>query len=201
MSDWITSNQYLSLADMQHNADLFYEKMSGYGFSVNAIAGMLGNIQTESSVNPGIWQSLKPFKGGYGLVQWTPYTKYSDWAGSGWENNGDKECERIAFEFDNGIQYYPTSAYPITAYEFKTSDMSPEYLATAFLYNYERPANLNQPNRRKQAAYWYEYLEGKPSPPDPAPPDPPEPTGATFPFWMLFRFGTMFNKWGTKSTH
>lgn len=164
MSDWITGNRYLSMTEMEHNAMLFFEIMSGYGFSLNAIAAMLGNIQTESSVNPGIWQDLKPFKLGYGLVQWTPYTNYSDWAGSGWEDNGDKECERIAYEFSHGLQYFPTKSYPLSASSFKTSDKSPAYLATAFLYNYERPANKNQPKRRTQAEYWFKFLSGKEPP-------------------------------------
>lgn len=184
---WITGNRFLSMTEMQNNAKEFYSIMGSAGFTLNAISGMLGNIQTESTVNPGIWQDLKPYKLGYGLVQWTPYTNYSDWAGAGWEDNGDKECERIIFEFDNGLQYYPTSQYPLSASEFRNSTQSPEYLATAFLYNYERPANKNQPKRRKQAAYWYEFLSGSP-PPDPPDPDPPEPPGVDFPVWLLFRF-------------
>lgn len=152
------------MSEMQHNAELFRKEMEGYGFSINAISGMLGNIQTESSVNPGIWQDLKPYKNGYGLVQWTPYTKYSEWAGSGWEGNGDKECERINWEFENGVQYYKTTKYPLTASDFKTSEQSPGYLAYAFLYNYERPLNKNQPKRRTQAEYWYKYLTGQEPP-------------------------------------
>lgn len=161
MSDWISGNRYLTLSEMRHNAEIFRAKMEGYGFSINAICGMLGNIQTESQVNPGIWQSLKPFKGGYGLVQWTPYTNYSEWAGEGWENNGDKECERIKYEFEHGLQYYATKSYPMSASEFMKSDKAPAYLAYAFLYNYERPLNKNQPKRRIQAEEWYEYLTGK----------------------------------------
>lgn len=203
MSDWITGNRYLSQSEMENNATLFYEKMSSYGFSLNAIAGMLGNIQTESSVNPGIWQDLKPFKGGYGLVQWTPYDKYSDWAGSDWQNNGDKECERINYEFNNGIQYAPTSSYPMSASEFKTSDKAPSYLAYVFLYNYERPSNKNQPKRRRQADAWYEFLSGQTPPePDPDDPDvPPEPPQPDINYWMWFRFGTRFNKWGVIGGH
>lgn len=165
---WISSNEYLNQSQMENNARLFADEMESYGFSINAIAGMLGNIQTESSINPGIWQDLKPFKLGYGLVQWTPYTKYSEWAGADWQNNGPKECERIAYEFDEGIQYYQTSQYPISAKAFKTSDQPPGYLAMAFLYNYERPSNKNQPKRRTQAEAWYKFLTGD----DPPPPDP-----------------------------
>lgn len=172
---WISGNRSLTQAEMENNANIFYNVMSGYGFSLNAIAGMLGNIQAESRVNPGAWESYKPFSGGYGLVQWTPYTNYADWAGSGWEDNGDKECERINYEFANGLQYYPTSSYPMSASEFKTSEQSPGYLAYAFMYNYERPKNKNQPLRKKYANNWYTFLSGQPvpTPPDPDPPEPP----------------------------
>lgn len=171
------------MSDMQKNALSVYAELSGYGFSLNAIAGILGNMQTESTINPGIWQNLTVGTGGYGLTQWTPYTKYSNWAGSGWENNGDKECERINYEFEHqGIQYIPTSKYPLSAAEFKTSDLSPQYLAYAFLYNYERPTNKNQPKRRTQADYWYTFLSGE---------EPPsgedDPEEELFPVWLLFK--------------
>ena len=161
--DWITGNRYLSKSEQEHNASIFYEIMSGYGFSVNAIAAMLGNIQTESTVNPGIWQSLRPESsggGGYGLVQWTPWTNYSDWAGAGWEDNGDRECERIYYEFTHGLQYYSTAAYPMSASQFMKSDASPAYLAYVFMNNYERPENRRQPVRQKQADNWYTFLTG-----------------------------------------
>ena len=79
---WITGNRFLSLAEMQINAELFQGWALAAGWSVHAICAMLGNIQSESTINPGIWESLSPYSGGYGLVQWTPYTKYSNWAGS-----------------------------------------------------------------------------------------------------------------------
>ena len=70
---------------MQNNAVLLWSYFKAQGWTLNAVAAMLGNMQSESTINPGIWEGLDPFVGGYGLVQWTPYTKYSDWAGSGWE--------------------------------------------------------------------------------------------------------------------
>ena len=40
-------------------------------------------MQSESSINPGRWESDRvggnPDAHGYGLVQWTPYTKYTNW--------------------------------------------------------------------------------------------------------------------------
>lgn len=158
-TSWVSGNYYLSQSEMENNAQMFYYRMTAYGFSLNAIAGMLGNIQTESGINPGIWESLDPYVGGYGLVQWTPYTNYSNWAGSGWEDNGDKECERINYEFANGLQYYPTASYPLTAQQFKVSTDTPENLAEIFIYNYERPASYSSvPTRRSQARTWYNYL-------------------------------------------
>ena len=158
-TSWVSGNNYISQADMENNAQMFYARMTAHGFSLNAIAGMLGNIQTESGINPGIWEDLDPFEGGYGLVQWTPYTKYSEWAGSGWQDNGDKQCERINYEFSNDIQYYPTESYPLTAQQFKVSNDSPENLAETFVHNYERPASYaSVPQRRSQARSWYNYL-------------------------------------------
>lgn len=157
---WVAGNRYLTQAEMENNAQMFYLRMTAYGFSLNAIAGMLGNIQTESGINPGIWESLDPFEGGYGLVQWTPYSNYSNWAGAGWENNGDKQCERINYEFANGLQYYPTGSHPLTAGQFKVSNASAADLAETFLYNYERPADpsASVAARRSQGTAWYQYL-------------------------------------------
>lgn len=159
MNDWVTGNRFLGSDDMKHNGILVYKELSKYGFSVNAIAGILGNLEAESTINPGIWEGLQPYIGGYGLVQWTPYEKYSDWAGENWQNNGDKECERIAYEFENGIQYYATDTYAVSAHSFRISSDMPEYLAGAFMHNYERPASYaTEPYRKERARWWYDLL-------------------------------------------
>ena len=79
MNDWIAGNRYLNTAEMQNNARVFRGRGLSIGWSSNAIFAMLGNIQAESGINPGIWENLTPYAGGYGLTQWTPYTKYSEW--------------------------------------------------------------------------------------------------------------------------
>jgi hypothetical protein len=112
MSSWISGNFWLTQEEMQNNAVLLWSYFKAQGWTLNAVAAMLGNMQSESTINPGIWEGLDPFVGGYGLVQWTPYTKYSDWAGSGWEDNGPKECGRIVWELENGVQWYPTENTP-----------------------------------------------------------------------------------------
>lgn len=161
--DPISANRYLSLEEMQTNATYIYWYLSSRGWTLNAIAGMLGNFQTESTINPGIWQNLAVNVGpAFGLVQWDPYTKYTNWC----EENGldpaamDSALKRIEWELANGEQYYPTSGYPETFAEFKTSTKDPYYLGMAFLLNYERPADQNQPARGEQAEYWYTYLSG-----------------------------------------
>lgn len=171
---WITGNRYLSLTEMQNNANIMYAFFTEKGWTVNAISAMFGNMQTESTLNPGIWENLEPFVGGYGLVQWTPYTHYSEWAGDGWQDNGQKEMERIIYELENHLQWISTSLYPMTFREFSQSDKPPAYLAQAFLYNYERPTVKPQPARSKQAEYWYEYLVG-------------HPPAKQIPIWLLFK--------------
>lgn len=177
MGEFITGNRYLSQSEMETNARYIYNYLGSRGWSVNSIAGMLGNMQTESSINPGIWESLNAGGGpGYGLVQWTPYTKYTDWcANKGIDpSHMDSALQRIEYELETGIQYYPTTNYPETFAQFKTSTKSPYYLGMAFLANYERPQNPTQPARGVQAEAWYEFLTGEPAPVDPSEPVKPD---------------------------
>lgn len=173
MAEFITGNRFLTQAEMEINARYIYNYLGTRGWSINAIAGMLGNMQTESSINPGIWEGLDTGVGpGYGLVQWTPFDKYTDWcAGRGLDpSHMDSALQRIEYELENGLQYYPTDSYPETFSQFKTSTKSPYYLAMAFLANYERPADPVQPNRGTQAEAWYTFLTGEPAPSDPSQP-------------------------------
>lgn len=164
----ITGNRYLTQAEMENNAWYIWNYLGANGWSMNAVAGMLGNMQTESTINPGIWESLKSgnTSGGFGLVQWTPATKLISWANSMHLDyqDIDTQLERIEYELANGIQYYPTSSYPETFAEFKVSTKDPYYLGMAFLANYERPAVANQPKRGQQAQAWYEFLSALPAP-------------------------------------
>lgn len=163
---WISNNEYLNNSQMQNNAFLIYQYFKKQGWTINAIAGMLGNIEKESTINPGIWQGLNEgnTSGGYGLVQWTPATKITQWLSeNGYstddgDSNGNGQCERIIYEMENGIQWISTEEYPLSFKEFSQSKMPSSYLALAFLYNYERPADLNQPERGVNAGKWFTYL-------------------------------------------
>lgn len=172
---WITGNRYLTMAEMQNNASLVYGYFKAKGWTLNAISGMLGNMQSESNINPGLWESFQSgnMQVGYGLVQWTPASNYIDWAGNNYQD-GYRQCDRIKYELDNNLQWITKPAYPMNFKEFSQSTESPSYLAMVFLANYERPLDPNQPIRGEQANYWYQFLSGT-TPPDPDP--DPQPVG------------------------
>ena len=159
---------------MQNNAKIIKAYLVGKGWSLNAIAGMLGNMQSESTINPGIWQSLTEGSGGgggFGLVQWTPWTNFTNWAdenGYSWDDGNAqlKWIDEVTIPFG---QWIKTSAYDISFTEFKTSTESPEYLASAFLKNFERAGVEVEEQRRSQARTWYTYITSTPDVPVPGP--------------------------------
>lgn len=146
------------------NAKYIYDFFLSKNWTPQAICGMLGNMQTESYLYADIWEGgNKPGTGkgpGYGLVQWTPANKLIDWC----KENGldykdiDSQCKRIQYEMTSGIQFYPSKAYSMTNVEFMNSTQPAYTLGLVFLSNYERPRNPRQPNRGRQAAYWYNNL-------------------------------------------
>ena len=162
---WISANRYLTTAEMKNNVDRIESYLANRGWSYNAIAGLLGNMQSESTINPGIWQSLieNNMSGGFGLVQWTPATNFTNWAdsnGYSW-TDGDAQLKWIDEVTTSFGQWIPTNDYPMTFEEFKTSGQSPEYLASAFLKNFERAGVEVEAQRRAQASEWYVYITGE----------------------------------------
>ena len=187
MNNWIVKESAaLSLLEMQNNAKIIRTiLMTDGGWSLNAVCGALGNIEAESTINPGRWENdiVNNYSAGFGLTQWTPATKLRNWISARFGNddftNGDYQVARIMEELTPpGLdQYYPTSAYPDTMEEFKYSDKTPEYLAKAFLFNYERPIDTSQAvqnYRATRARYWYDYLLTTPQ--------------LQLPIWLLFEF-------------
>lgn len=180
----VSANKFLGAADQKENAQYIMDYLLKKGWTKNAIAGMLGNMQTESTINPGIWQSLRVnnMSGGFGLVQWTPATKYIDWAkGKGLDyKKMDTNLLRILYEVEKNIQWINKS---MTFKEFTKSKKSPYDLGMLFLKHYERPAEPNQPKRGAQAEYWFNALKGSEPIPKPIPkPDPiPNPVPPVLP--------------------
>lgn len=60
----------------------------------------------------------------------------------------DNNLSRIIYEVQNNLQWIPTSQYNYSFSDFTHSTDTPYNLAMAFIVNYERPADPNQPSRR-----------------------------------------------------
>ena len=157
------SSNYLTYNQMKINAVYIYKALKDKGWTLNAVAGMLGNMQRESTLNPGIWQNndVGNTNVGYGLVQWTPATKYINWLLPGSDaSTMDNNISRILFELENNLQWISTQEYPMSFEEFTKSTQRPEDLASVFLYNYERAGVSAENERRENALKWYFYLIG-----------------------------------------
>lgn len=160
--DWIYGNRYLNDAEMANNAYIVFIELTARGWTLNAIAGLLGNMESESTINPAIWESLNEGNtaGGYGLVQWTPSTNYTSWANSKGYNikDGNKQLQWIDEETVKEGQWIATNEYPLPFSDFKTSYAEPEYLASAFLKNFERAGVEVENERKQQARKWFNVL-------------------------------------------
>ena len=189
------------------NANLISGTLNARGWTVNAVSGLLGNMGAESGYNPWRWQSDdigvstgSPWTNkGYGFVQFTPGGKYIDseaakvMSGYG-PNFSDKPglasdgYAQMLF-VDQYADYYSTTSYPLSYAEFKASTESPAYLARAWLYNYERPADpgATEQARAENAEYWYQILSGEEPPPDPGPGPGPPGRRRKMPIWMMCR--------------
>lgn len=162
MSDFITGNRYLEQNEMLNNAQLIGNYLIGKGWSKNAICGVLGNMQYESTMNPTLWESFQvgDTSVGFGLVQWTPASKIINWCTENGKdyNNPYDQLDRLIWEVTNGDQWIATTTYNISFSDFIKSNDSPYNLAMTFINNYERPLNPNQPERGKAAEYYFNQL-------------------------------------------
>ena len=187
-NDYNSSN-YMTQSQMEVNATYIYGALNTAGWTLNAICGTLGNMQAESNINPGMWEGNDVGVGpGYGLVQWTPYTNYTNWAtGQGLDpSEMDSNLSRILYELQNNLQWIPTTTYPMSFADFTISTQTPEYLASAFLKNYERAGVEVEAQRQANARAWYTFLSGV-TPPGPGPGPGPTPTEDEQRFkWVLY---------------
>lgn len=131
---------------------------------------------------------------GYGLVQWTPRSKYWDWAvGQGLSPRvGNSQLARIDYEVENNIQYIANGHqkrygagnkfdFSFADFRANTHAHSVEELVEAFMWNYEGPnyeAGLNSLGERIRFAVRVRSecdFEGTSPGPGPSPdPDRPE---------------------------
>lgn len=180
---WISDYQrWLSESESLNNAQMVANHFKGSDWSKEAISAMCGNMRHESSINPDMYEYGYDWADdrGYGLVQWTPRSKYWDWAvARGLDpRSGDSQLARIDYEVDNNIQWIRTDDYPLTFAEFRqnTGGWSIDYLTEAFTWNYERPNRTagweSMPARKAFANEAYTTLDwtgsgggGNPKPP------------------------------------
>ncbi|MBP1045265.1 peptidoglycan DD-metalloendopeptidase family protein [Enterococcus sp. BWM-S5] len=148
--------------DQEKNAWQIWQFFKAKGWSEQAIAGMLGNMESESGIIPDIDEHSGG--GGYGLVQWTPKSKLVDWCterGLDYRTL-DAQCQRIQWEVENNVQWFANPQRPDLPYiSFSQFTKLPDVKSAAdyFIAFYEHPADPWQPNRQTQAQRWYDLLK------------------------------------------
>lgn len=161
--NWIQSNKSLTLKEMENNAMIVIDYFRGKGWTKNAVAGLLGNMEKESTINPGRWQSGKVgnLEGGYGLTQWTPASKlfnYLDKEGLS-RTDGDAQLGRIHWELNNKAQWI-TRIGNMSFYDYSRSTLPAGELTKIFTINYERPKNaeMRANERMPYGEKWYKFI-------------------------------------------
>ena len=163
----ISTNAYLTRKQCEDNAFYIWEYFTGTGgWTKNSVAAMLGNMFVESTINPGLWQGFDEFDltGGFGLVQWTPASKYIDWAATiGADEYAaykliDPQCQRIMYELMNDLQWQETQG--MSFLEFTQSNAGIRYLSDRFCWGYEIPDDPDLVLRADLAEYWYKLFSG-----------------------------------------
>lgn len=183
-------------ADQLQNAREMYGYFDSKGWTLEALSGMLGNMNDESYLNPAQWQIGGIIEDpdpnnteGFGLVQWTPWQNYptapfGSWsAGANWRTDYIRQLDRIQYEVDYDTQYpnqgqWITSAQSgnLTFKQFTESTATPADLAYYFFYGYER--GTWSISRQTAAQYWYTTLQNY---------GPLPPQGRKLPIWLLFK--------------
>lgn len=181
-----TGTSTLSTAQMNANAIYVYNYLIGQGFTKQSACGVLGNMQRESGINPGIWQVSNNTSYGYGLVQWTPATTFLNRAVAtdvltaataatvnALTNSDPKKLMDAELDCliwcctSRGDFFAPTAGgsmdhtgYRMTFTSFKASTLDAGTLAKVFHDHYERSADgtsgLN--TRASYATNWYNAL-------------------------------------------
>jgi LysM repeat protein len=172
---WVHPNDtFLTDTEKMNNAQIVanYFKTAAGGWVKEAISALCGNMAHESSLNPDMHElgyGDSPDRG-YGLVQWTPMTKYTDWAsanGLPWDD-GNSQLARINYEVDNNIQWFNNPNAPefdsVSFADFRSgAGMDVVALTKCFMAKYEHPnwsAGMDSlANRQSYAQSYYDNLD------------------------------------------
>lgn len=172
--------------EAQENVMKMVQILAPLGWTINAIAGMIGNIEAECGLNPWRWQNdTVSMSLGYGLFQYTPANKYIGDSladdmdgyqpnyptGAGGPDDGTAQLLYMMRnsvpdgEGHRGAQYSINELYPqygLTFEEYQHSTQTPEFLASAWLHNFERAGVEVESQRRANAVYWYDWITSHP---------------------------------------
>lgn len=164
----------LSEDERHHNGMRLAQALYNFGWTEEAIAGILGNVEPESGLSPATMEgnpypdyiptnaeilAQTSYYGGLGWVQWTPgRTELVQWAD---DNNliwydGTTQVKRFKYEYDNNLEwpYWQWYAH-ITS--------PPEDCAEFFCRRYCRPADpeASVGYRRAAGLRWYDEIHDK----------------------------------------
>ncbi len=151
------STSYLSGMQMLTNARYIYNYLSNQGWYHNAIIGVLGNMEKESTFNPTLVNSDS---GAFGLTQWNPAGKLRVWAGQQGLSYQDIETQikRILYEVENPLEQWVSTNHSsrMSFSEYTRANASFALLTEVFLCCYEIPGNeaLLLPERVQNAQKW-----------------------------------------------
>lgn len=183
---WIATDVYLSQDKRNDNAKLVYNHLHNtLNWTPQAVAGIIGNMDVESTVNPALIQGRNihtlidnysclsiSSSTGVGLVQWTGDTstppvgqKLASFAiryGMDWYN-GELQCFRLQREYEENIQFDPGTVDGVywDWESYITSKESPSILAKVWQYLYER-GGTDTETRQRKALYYYRILTRMP---------------------------------------
>ena len=158
---WISTDTYLSQTHRDSNAELVYQYLHRLGWTREAIAGILGNMDVESTMNPALIEGRNVHtlinnntclniggSTGVGLVQWTGTTntppagqKLASFAiryNQNWYD-GNLQCFRLEREYDTDIQFNhgTVDGQQWDWQTYVTSTATPEQLAKVWQYGRE----------------------------------------------------------------
>lgn len=197
-------------ADKENNVTIIWNYLGGLGYTANAVAAICGNMEYEGILNPQQFEIGHDYditQYGAGLCGWTPvYSQtnplqhlgnWCDENGLNWLD-GDSQLYYLDYELTdwNGTERFfrnpqaPQIGYPleppITASNFRLSELSPEELSTIWVLYYEHPANApaSYELRANAANKWWTFITQLP------PPDPSGQYGKIkkhhMPIWLMF---------------
>ena len=171
------------------NAKIIWEFLKGKGLNDFAVAGIMGNLQAESSLNPknlqgsyekklgftddeytsavdsGEYDNFVKDKAGYGLAQWTYWSRKEKLLNFAKENNASVGDLSMQLEFLwKELQGYKSV---MSKLQKATSILE---ASNAVLTGYEKPSNQGESAQTKRASFGQAYYDtyAKPQKTEPA---------------------------------